>query len=70
MTATVLLQVCAGYLGIGLLFALVFVTFGIGRIDPGARKTWPVFRLLLVPAAALLWPWVLARFVVLLRRPS
>jgi len=44
------------YLGLGALFAVPFVAFGVGRIDPVAREgTWG-FRLAVLPAAIALWP--------------
>ena len=57
----------AVYLGLGLLFAVAFVTAGASRIDPAARgMPWPA-RLLLVPGAAALWPLMLFKWVA--RRP-
>jgi hypothetical protein len=50
----------AAYLGLGLAFAAVFVTVGVGRVDPAARGTSVSFRLLILPGTAVLWP-VLAR---------
>ena len=44
------------YAAIGLVFAIAFVTFGAGKVDPAAR-TMPVrVRLLIIPGALLLWP--------------
>lgn len=44
------------YLGLGILFAVGFVVWGIERIDPATRGTTFGFRMLLVPGAAALWP--------------
>jgi hypothetical protein len=44
------------YLVIGVLFALIFVTIGVSRLDPAARGAGFGFRLLIVPGAAALWP--------------
>lgn len=51
------------YGAVGLAVALGFVTFGILRAMPGAGPvTWGA-RLLLLPGAAVLWPWVLGRWL-------
>jgi hypothetical protein len=49
------------YLGVGVVFAPIFVLFGVHRIDPGAHgSTWG-FRLMIVPGVVLLWPLLLRR---------
>jgi hypothetical protein len=48
---------------LGLLFGVCFVTVGVSRLDPMARGTGPGFRLLILPGAAVLWPWLLYRWV-------
>ena len=55
----------AGLYGvIGLAVALGFVTLGILRAVPDAGPvTWGA-RVLLLPGAAVLWPWVLRRWLV------
>jgi hypothetical protein len=53
----------AAYLALGLAFAVPFAAFGVGRIDPDARRGTLGFRLLIVPGATLLWPMLLARWV-------
>lgn len=51
------------YLAGGLVFAIAFVCFGAGRIDPHARQgTWG-FRLLIIPGAAALWPLLVSRWL-------
>jgi hypothetical protein len=52
-------------LGVGLLFAVI-----VGRVEPTARGGSLLFRLAIVPGAALLWPLVLLRTVRALRRPG
>lgn len=47
----------------GLLFALLFVTMGIERVDPLAKGSGIGFRLVVMPGAAALWPLLLARWV-------
>jgi hypothetical protein len=51
------------YLGLGVLFALAFVTLGVGVIDPAARGGTLGFRILIVPGSALLWPLLLRRWL-------
>lgn len=63
--AQILLAAAAGYLGLGLLFALLFAFRWAGRLDPVAAAGSRGFRLLILPGAALLWPLLLLR---LLRR--
>lgn len=54
--ASALLGALALYLGLGLLFALVFVSFGAERIDPAAARMPLQARLIILPGVALLWP--------------
>lgn len=51
------------YLIIGVLFALVFATIGVSRLDPAARGAGFGFRLLIVPGAAALWPVLALRWL-------
>jgi hypothetical protein len=59
----VLLTVLSIYGGLGLLFALLFVTVGLVRVDPVARGSSPAFRVLIVPGVAALWPLLLVRWL-------
>lgn len=59
MTAEVINTVLAGvgvYLGIGLLFALLFVARGARRLDPHAGGAPVLFKLMILPGSAALWP--------------
>jgi hypothetical protein len=63
MIAAIFLILLAAYLACGLFFAVPFVLFGVNRIDPHARRgTWG-FRLLIIPGATALWPWLLSRWL-------
>jgi len=62
-TVVVLVALFEIYVALGVLFAVAFVTAGVGRIDPVARDgTWG-FRVLVFPGAAALWPLLLARWL-------
>ena len=51
------------YAGVGVLFALLFVTRGAARLDPDADgATWG-FKVLILPGAAALWPLLAMRWV-------
>ena len=62
-TIDLLLWFIAAYAAVGVLFSLAFVTFGAGRVDPGARGASLAFRVVILPGAAALWPWLLRRWV-------
>lgn len=62
-----ILLVAAGYLGIGLLFGIAFITVGIARVDPAARGAPLAFRLLILPGVTALWPVLAVKWA---RRPS
>lgn len=51
------------YAVVGALVGCAFALRGAGAIDAQARRTNLRTRLILVPGAAALWPWVLARWV-------
>ena len=52
------------YAAIGLLFAIIFVILGVGRIDESAKGAPLFFRLLILPGAAALWPVLLGRWLL------
>jgi hypothetical protein len=51
------------YAAVGLLTALAFVTFGVVRVLPQPAPVTIPARILLIPAAAALWPYVLIRWL-------
>lgn len=56
---TALLLFFQVWLGIGFLFAIAFVTFGLQKVDPAAVESkWRV-RVLLIPGVAIFWPRLL-----------
>ncbi len=57
-------MIVAAYLAVGALFGVVFVSLGIGRLDPAAMGSGLGFRLLMLPGAVALWPALLLRVLV------
>ena len=53
------LLVATSYAGFGLLFALVFITFLVNLMDIHARGGSFGFRIMILPAAMLLWPLIM-----------
>jgi hypothetical protein len=57
-----MLLAAAVYAGAGAVFAVAFVLTGAARLDEAARgATWG-FRLVIVPGAVALWPWLAWRW--------
>lgn len=61
--AELTVMIAGAYLGVGVLFALLFEAFGLGATDPAARGAGWGFRVLIFPALAALWPIMAARWV-------
>lgn len=62
--ARAIVQVAGLYLVAGAAFAIPFVIFAIGRIDPAARDSGWGFRLIVLPGSIAFWPvlaWRLLR---------
>ena len=61
--ATWLVRALGVYAGLGVLFAVAFVTRGVERVDPAAKgATWG-FRLVILPGVTALWPLLLRRWI-------
>jgi hypothetical protein len=56
-----LINALALYAAIGVLVALAFVTFGVTRVQPANVSMGA--RILILPGAAALWPYVLMRWL-------
>ena len=56
-----LLNALALYAAIGVVTALAFVTFGVTRVQPASVSLGA--RILILPGAAALWPYVLLRWL-------
>jgi hypothetical protein len=61
--AKLLIAAAGLYLGLGAIFAVGFALRWAGRLDPVAREGSVGFRLLVLPGATLLWPWLAFRLV-------
>lgn len=62
-----LVTAAGAYLLAGLLFAVPFAWLGAGRLEPVASEGTTGFRLLIIPGAVTLWPWLLVRWWRVLR---
>ena len=61
MLIELLVTVFYGYAGLGAIFGVYFVIWGVARIDPNAHKLPVLLRLLLWPGAVALWPVLLLK---------
>jgi len=57
------LDLLALYAVAGAVTAIAFVTFGLARVLPAGTPVTVGARALLIPGAAILWPYVLLRWV-------
>jgi hypothetical protein len=51
------------YVAVGFVVAVAFVVFGASRVLPEPAPLTAGARIMLVPGATLLWPYVLARWL-------
>ncbi len=63
--AETILSCVAGYLSIGLITGILFVLFGVGRIDHAAHGANARFRLIILPGFIGLWPIMIIRLLSL-----
>lgn len=63
MVAETLVIAVAVYAAIGALWAIAFVTFGVRRVDPAAAGAPWLFRVLIWPGVAALWPVMLMKWL-------
>lgn len=62
-TVTAVLNGVALYAAAGTVFTLVFLLFGVTRIDTGAKGAGLGFRLMILPGLIALWPLMLIRWL-------
>ena len=60
--AKAIVYTLAIYAGLGLLFAMPFVWFGVQPVDSEAQGSGVGFRLLILPGVAAFWPMFLYRW--------
>lgn len=58
----------AVYASTGVAVGIAFIAFGASRVLPGAPAFTPGARLMILPGAAALWPYVLLRWLKALSR--
>ena len=63
MAAEWFVNLLTGYAALGVLFAIAFVSTGVGRVDPAAKGSGIGFRMMILPGVAALWPLLLARWI-------
>ena len=64
MAAEWLVRLGGLYALVGLLFALPFLSRGVGRVDPAAAESGWGFRLIILPGVVALWPLLALRWRV------
>ena len=62
-SAETILWIASLYGLAGSAFAIVFVTLGVGRVDPAAAGAPIGFRFLIFPGSLALWPLLLTKWV-------
>jgi hypothetical protein len=65
----ILLYGLAAYAAVGLVAALAFVFFGVTRLLPHPAPVSLGARILLIPGAMALWPYVMLRWIKAEREP-
>lgn len=61
--AQAIVDVVGAYVALGAAFAVVFLSFGLRRLDPIAASGPMRFKLLIAPGVVALWPLVLAMWL-------
>lgn len=62
-TAEMIWTAVAAWLGVGFCVALLFAVWAAEATDHAATDGGFWFRLLIIPGAALLWPWMVIRLL-------
>ena len=57
------LVAAAIYLALGSIFAVPFLFFGIGRVDPAAKGAPLTFRVIVFPGVVAMWPLLVGRWL-------
>lgn len=59
----IILAVAGLYLLFGLLFAILFVSKGVEKVDEGAHGGSIGFRIIIIPGTMVFWPLLLGKWV-------
>jgi hypothetical protein len=62
-TVTAILEGVAVYAVVGAIFGVLFLAFGLPRVDSGSKGAGLGFRLLILPGLVALWPFMLIRWI-------
>ncbi len=65
-----LLIIVIVYLGCGIVFALLFVFFGVTKVSETARGATAGFRIIILPGVTLLWPVLLRKWLRVTKKTS
>ena len=58
---SLILPIAVSYIAVGLLHGVFFAVYGVARLDPVAKGSPITFRILTIPAATALWPFLLVK---------
>ncbi len=53
------------YFGVGVIVAILFLGFGVSRVDHAAKGASPLFRPMVFLGCVALWPYIILRFLSL-----
>jgi hypothetical protein len=62
---SIILVMTSVYLFAGLVFAIPFISKGVGKIDEGAANSGRGFRLIIIPGTIVFWPVLLKKWMAL-----
>lgn len=62
LLARLILAAAEVYAAVGVIFAMVFLTRGVGHVDAGAVGAGVGFRAVILPGVAALWPVMLRKW--------
>jgi len=63
MFIQLLLVILAIYLVLGFLFGVLFIAWGIGKVDEGAHGSTIGFRIIILPGISVFWPFLLKKWL-------
>lgn len=61
--AQLVILIVKGYLMCGLIFSIPFLFLGIQRVDPSAKNSTLLFKVVVLPGVTLFWPLMLTRLL-------